>query len=159
MYRTTSSSKLLAVVFTAALLCGCENHGGDKTQQFLKATSEVYFKAAPEADSAFRGVALFLPSKPEVHYVYILDASCSVCIADALDCYGAFDSLELGQDDGAAGDFMFVSKTEDTEIFEYYFREKYGDKTPGCHYYFEFDLPNGIYTVRQGKLIAYSPWR
>lgn len=146
------------IFFTAAFMCGCVNHNREnKTERFLQATSQVYSgDIKPQTDSAFKIVQILLPSETETHYIYILDASCSVCIANALDCFSTYNTL-FSDDESCS--FDFISTTNDVDIFDYYFKKSFSDKESNCHYYANFDLPIGIYTVMQGQLVAYSPWQ
>lgn len=141
------------------LLSGCANHNNnvDKSEQFLRATSPVYSQEIqPHMDSVFQIIQVLLPSELETHYVYILDASCSACIAGALDCYGVY--AQLLSEDGSS-EFDFISIIEDVEIFDYYFREKFGGSESRCRYFADFQIPIGLYTVRQGQLVAFSAWQ
>jgi len=151
--------KKVLPLLLCVLLSGCGNHNNnvDKSEQFLRATSPIYSQEIqPQMDSVFKIIQVLLPSKLETHYVYILDASCSVCIAGALDCYGAYSQL-FSED--RSSEFDFISTVEDVEIFDYYFREQFSDKEPRCRYYADFQIPIGLYTVRQGQLVAYSRWQ
>lgn len=147
------------MLFLTILLISCGNRGNnvDKSEQFLRASSPIYSQEIqPQMDSVIKIIQVLLPSKHETHYVYILDASCSACIAGALDCYGVYSQL-LSDDESC--EFDFISTIEDVEIFDYYFREKFGSSESRCRYYADFQIPIGLYTVRQGQLIAYSPWQ
>lgn len=149
----------LNMLFLTILLISCGNRGNnvDKSEQFLRASSPIYSQEIqPQMDSVIKIIQVLLPSKHETHYVYILDASCSACIAGALDCYGVYSQL-LSDDESC--EFDFISTIEDVEIFDYYFREKFGSSESRCRYYADFQIPIGLYTVRQGQLIAYSPWQ
>ncbi|MCR5828039.1 MAG: hypothetical protein K6G53_06450 [Bacteroidales bacterium] len=151
--------KKILPLLLCVLLSGCGNHNNnvDKSEQFLRATSPIYSQEIqPQMDSVFQIIHVLLPSELETHYVYILDASCSACIAGALDCYGVY--TQLLSEDGSS-EFDFISTIEDVEIFDYYFREQFGDKEPRCRYYADFQIPIGLYTVRQGQLVAYSAWQ
>lgn len=146
-------------IFLLIVLGSCKNrnNNSDKSEQFLRATSPIYSQEIPaQMDSVFKIIQVLLPSKLETHYVYILDASCSACIAGALDCYGVYSQL-LSED--RSSEFDFISTTKDVEIFDYYFREQFSDKEPRCRYYADFQIPIGLYTVRQGQLVAYSRWQ
>lgn len=149
--------KIILIAFVSVFLSSCiNNNKGNKTERFLQATSQVYSgNIKPQINSAFKIVQVLLPSETETHYIYILDASCSVCIANALDCYNAYDTL-FSDDESCS--FDFISTTKDVDIFDYYFKKSFSDKESNCHFYADFDLPIGIYTVMQGQLIAYSPW-
>ena len=149
----------LNMLFLTILLISCGNRGNnvDKSEQFLRASSPIYSQEIqPQMDSVIKIIQVLLPSKHETHYVYILDASCSACIAGALDCYGVYSQL-LSDDESC--EFDFLSTIEDVEIFDYYFKEKFGSSESRCRYYADFQIPIGLYTVRQGQLIAYSPWQ
>lgn len=160
--RTNNSFNWLYILpmsFLTILLLGCGNRSNnvDKSEQFLRATSPIYSQEIqPQMDSVFQIIQVLLPSELETHYVYILDTSCSACIAGALDCYGVYSQL-LSDDESS--EFDFISTIEDVEIFNYYFREQFGDKEPRCRYYADFQIPIGLYTVRQGQLVAYSTWK
>ena len=150
---------ILPISFLTILLIGCGNRGNnvDKSELFLRATSPVYSQEIqPQMDSVFKIIQVLLPPKHETQYVYILDASCSACIAGALDCYSIYNQL---LSDDKSNEFYFISTIEDVEIFDYYFREKYKDQEARCHYYADFQIPIGLYTVRQGQLVAFSPWQ
>lgn len=151
--------KKILPLLLCVLLSGCGNHNNnvDKSEQFLRATSPIYSQEIqPQMDSVFQIIQVLLPSELETHYVYILDASCSACIAGALDCYGVY--TQLLSEDGSS-EFDFISTIEDFEIFDYYFGEQFGDTEPRCHYFADFQIPIGLYTVRQGQLVAYSAWQ
>ncbi len=150
---------IFPISFLTIFLISCGNRGNnvDKSELFLRTTSPVYSQEIePQMDSVFKIIQVLLPSKHETHYVYILDASCSACIAGALDCYGVYSQL-LSDDESC--EFDFISTIEDVEIFDYYFKEKFGSSESRCRYYADFQIPIGLYTVRQGQLIAYSPWQ
>ena len=107
---------ILPIYFLTILLIGCGNHGNnvDKSEQFLRASSPIYSQEIqPQMDSVFKIIQVLLPSKHETQYVYILDASCSACIAGALDCYRIYNQI-LSDDESC--EFDFISTIEDIEI-------------------------------------------
>lgn len=89
----------------------------------------------------------------EDYFVYVFDASCSACIALALDCYKSYLAAE------SAAPFLFLSKSDNMEIFRYYYKSLYNED-PSCYFGQEAELLyDGIYSVVDGTVVSYSGWR
>lgn len=151
--HSLNSQVLLVGIGLAVTAChGSHEKASEGIRLFIKDTSPAYAGVANcLADTLFHYA---IPLSAEgVQFVYVLNASCSVCIADALACYDAYCQEE------SPSSFYFLSRTEDTEIFRYYFHERYG-KDPHCFWAKECEtLPDGIYSIKDRHVLTYSPWK
>ena len=101
--------------------------------------------------------AVFVNSIPnyqsfEKLFVYTFNASCSSCIAMAMDCFKAYKKS------GVSIPFVFLSKEENREIFHYYYESEYGEEPP-CYYSLESrELQDGIYTIEDYLVKFYNDW-
>ena len=118
----------------------------EATDSPISAVKEVVW-----SDSLFHYSIPLLSEKRQ--YVYILNASCSYCIAKAIECYNAYQMA-----DGETP-FVFLSRTKDTVLFNYYFEERVGC-IPDCFISLDsIDVEDGIYTIKRGYLKNKSVWR
>lgn len=94
-------------------------------KSFFEATNSPFSSVEEEvlADT------LFHYSIPQLsvnrQYVYLLNASCSFCIAKAMECYAAYLKTD------PETPFVFLSKTDDPFVFQYYFEERF-NIAPAC---------------------------
>lgn len=100
------------------------------------------------SDSLFRRL---LPMKDSVPtFVYYVDASCSVCIATAIDCYRDFqESNEEGID------FIFMTDLINEDIFRYYLGKCGFNNMLIVPVYEPVDIGKGLYyTGENGQMIV-----
>lgn len=102
------------------------------------------------ADTLFHGSCPVLYEGTE--YVYLVNAECSYCIAKALDCYHAFLSEKL------TSPFLFLSRTEDHEIFEDYFKKRFSVQPSVFDLQEHLDCGDGVFLIHNGRVRARMEW-
>ena len=149
--------RAISLVLTLLLVACCTSVTKEEKERFCHFLTATTFRDSSlyqiPTDSLF-GYSLPIDTQKERLYVYVLKADCSVCIGQALDCYRCYLTTD------PVSPFYFLSTVWDMGIFDYYFKTEF-DCEPACYRYNLSDgsrLPDGLYTVREGKLSSFSSW-
>lgn len=144
--------KLCYLSILLFLFFSCKSEPCEKQQisKFIKATSgQSLIESNTGLNSGYEIPDDLLAGRG---YVFLLNSSCSSCISCALDCY---ESYLLTEDQHP---FFFMTRSEENELFKYYYRQKY--KTNPRVYFISSDLDmlDGLYTIKRGLITSYSHW-
>ena len=147
----------VAALFAALLFQGCKDsvdsafqrHEVEKFMSLTKVRDDV--TAGPLADTLFRH-CVPIPEDGCGEFIYVVNPECSFCISNAIACYNAY------LDSGSDIPFLFLTKTEDTLIFDYYLEEN----SKGVPHSIAAEecalLEDGIYCLLGGKVESFSRW-
>lgn len=103
------------------------------------------------ADTLFHGSCPIINDGNE--YVYLVNTACSYCIAKALDCYQVFLTNDM------TVPFLFLSRSEDHDIFDYYFKERYSGSPSIFSLQEDVDCGDGVFLIQNGRVAASVEWR
>ena len=151
--------KTMKQVFFCLALALCVMVGcGRRPKELTEA--QRHFVAITTSDSTSHSFlyaeALFqgsVPLQPKVkQYVYVVNASCSKCITTAIDC------CKVGKEVDPKASFRFLSLEEDTDIFEYYLEQEFGEAPEVYIAPESMTWPEGLYTVENDLVMALSAW-
>lgn len=129
---------------------------GKKTDEiavrFLRATMvEFPGETPPLVDTMFHQAVPVYPNQEE-QFVYVANPECSFCIATAIDCCNAWALT------GLDSPFVFLIKSDYTDLFEFYMERDCQKKVAiftsrECEGYHD-----GLYTIKDGHVISFSTW-
>ena len=105
---------------------------------------------APLADTLFHGACPVVTEGTE--YVYLVNSACSFCIAKALDCYQFFLTKNI------SAPFIFLSRSEDYEVFDYYFNKRYSSHPSIFALQKELSCGDGVFLIQDGRVVASMEW-
>ena len=142
----------LKYILPLLIVVGCTSTTSQSINLFFEATERpLPSNSLIKADSLFN-YSIPVVTKKDPQFVYVLDSGCSFCISNAIDCYKAYQRTRT------ESSFIFLLKSNNTDIFLHYLKEEY-DSIP--KYYCAVDcqtLKDGLYTVKNGYISAYSAW-
>lgn len=171
MNRNLSLNLLKTIIPLAVLLVmisGCKRSSAKELDRFEKeAILRLFLKGEKgignsavhcEVDSLI--YSEFVIQKEGIHYVYVLDGSCSSCISSAIDFISCLmDTGLLSVDDVA-----FLSKSEENDLYRYYFQKHFESEgidimVPHCFTIEDRgNIGNGLYRIVDGFVTGYIPW-
>ena len=135
------------------LVCSCtEKRTEDLALRFMRASLIEYSKGdKPLADTLFHYSVPIINDKDE-QFIYVANPECSFCIASAISCCNAWSQTS------SESPFYFLTKSDYTELFEFYMERDCDKKVPvfsseDCSF-----LEDGLYTIRDGHVFSYSSW-
>lgn len=144
------------VIITIVLALAIISCAGEKKNnveiEFIKASLMEYPDVIkPLADTLFHHSVPIFKDKDE-QFVYVANPECSFCIASAISCCNAWSQT------GSESPFYFMTKSDYTELFEFYMERDCDKKVPvfsseDCSF-----LEDGLYTIRDGHVFSYSSW-
>lgn len=142
---------LLYFIIAVVTASNCTNNNNNSFR-FINATSNEYAEERrPIADTFFHH-SIPIYSEADKQFVYVTNPDCSFCIASAISCCNARSST------CSESPFIFLIKSDYTELFEFYLDRDCKIKVPfitteDCN-----DLQDGLYTIRNRYVTSYSKW-
>ena len=85
-------------------------------------------------------------------YVYVVNPECSFCIARAIDCCNAWYKNDKETP------FIFLIKSDYSELFEFYLNRDCKKKVPFITSCETLELSDGLYTISNSHVCSYSSW-
>lgn len=155
---TSELSMTMAALVCGLTIMGCSRGNGSgsfpgsEADKFISLTKiRNTGDDSPLADTLFR-YSVPIPEEGSGEFIYAVNPACSFCISNAIACYNAY------LDSGSDIPFIFLMKTEDSLIFDYYLeqnsrgipRSVFGE---GCDL-----LEDGIYSLIGERVVSYSRW-
>lgn len=136
-----------------SIITGCKEKKADNRVSHFYEAIAPNIGRDPDTESATI-ITNSIPKMSEVgiQCVYVVNASCSSCIAQALDCYLAYRLSE------SALPFIFLSKAENLDVFRYYYGKSYEDKPFILYSAESVLLQDGLYVIDNNTVVSYSKW-
>lgn len=138
------------------LLFGCEEQMDESDKallRFMNDSEQVDYVRYPSADSLFNYSVPICPNSKLI-LVFVVDGSCSICIAQALHCFQHFMKIRREEES-----FCFIIADNQSELFSYYC-EKAGVAGVAVIYPVESisRWDQGLYVVRNNRVMNYRKW-
>lgn len=146
------TEKSILGLFLFICISGCHSINGEVSFNCeFPLDQDMASEEIVHADTLFHGSCPIMYDGTE--YVYLVNTACSYCIAKALDCYQVFLTKQI------TAPFLFLSRSEDHDIFDYYFKERYSGSPSIFSLQEDVDCGDGVFLVQNGWVTASVEWR
>lgn len=138
--------------FLAIAICCTDKKTDEIAVRFMRATMVEYPGGThPLVDTMFhQSVPLYLDKDEQ--FIYVANPNCSFCISTAIDCCNAWALT------GLDSPFVFLIKSDYTELFDFYMERDCIKRVTVFHSSECDGYQDGLYTIRNGHVISFSPW-
>jgi hypothetical protein len=152
-----NNTLITAVLYFILTMAGCGNNvekkfAENQAKKFQEVTKALHMEGdAPLADTLFH-YSVPTPGQGNGAFIYVVNPECSFCIGNAIQCYRAY------LDSGSALPFLFLQKSYNSNIFEYYLNESGLTSVIRLTSEECSTLEDGLYSLQGKKVEAYYRW-